>query len=223
MKKRNPAVYPSLQREGTISPDEAHLWRERYRVLFDRNVAGIILTKVDGRIVDCNEPYARILGFDSSHEVLAHSVWDFYFHRAERTAFIDRLRSEGYCPAEEVCLRGRDGVPVWVLATCAVAGVTHGQPDLLLGTVIDITTWKTTQAASLCNIKDTKVAARHESSEITNLSHRLAILLQQASRTLQPDNLPRMGRPEIKEFMIVLEEMKMLMSQLEVLHLLSNS
>jgi len=38
-----------------------------------------------------NEPYARILGFDSSMRVLAHSVWDFYFHRAERTAFIDRL------------------------------------------------------------------------------------------------------------------------------------
>jgi PAS domain-containing protein len=113
---------------GTMSREEAHLWRERYRVLFDRNVAGIILTKVDGRIVDCNEPYARILGFDSRHEVLAHSVWDFYFHRAERTAFIDRLRSEGYCPAEEVCLRGRNGVPVSAIATCAVAGVTHGQP-----------------------------------------------------------------------------------------------
>jgi PAS domain-containing protein len=63
--------------EAPISQEEAHLWRERYRVLFDRNVAGVILTNVNGRILECNGPYARILGFDSSDDVLAHSVWDF--------------------------------------------------------------------------------------------------------------------------------------------------
>jgi PAS domain S-box-containing protein len=54
--------------------DDAHLWRERYRVLFEQNVAGIILTNADGRIVDCNEPYARIFGLDSRGELLAHSA-----------------------------------------------------------------------------------------------------------------------------------------------------
>jgi hypothetical protein len=29
-----------------MSSDEAHQWRERYRVLFERNVAGIILTNL---------------------------------------------------------------------------------------------------------------------------------------------------------------------------------
>jgi PAS domain S-box-containing protein len=43
--------------------EESSLWRERYRVLFDRSVAGIILTNVEGRIIDCNEPCARIVGF----------------------------------------------------------------------------------------------------------------------------------------------------------------
>jgi hypothetical protein len=70
-----------------------------------------------------------------------------------------------------------------------VAGVTHGQPDLLLGSVVDATAWKTAQAVSPGKIKDTRGAARHESAEMTDLSHRLAILLQQASQALQPDNL----------------------------------
>jgi hypothetical protein len=76
--------------------------------------------------------------------------------------------------------------------------------------------------ASLRDIKDAKTAARmtgYENVEITNLSQKLASLLQRASQTLQPENLSRMGRPEIKEFLLVLEEMKMLTSELEVIRL----
>jgi two-component system cell cycle sensor histidine kinase/response regulator CckA len=85
--------------------EEAHLWRERYRVLFGENVAGAILTTPDGRIVDCNEACARIFGFDSRETILARSAWDFYFNRAEREILIDRLRTAGNSSAEEVCLR----------------------------------------------------------------------------------------------------------------------
>jgi PAS domain S-box-containing protein len=72
--------------------EESRLWRERYRVLFDRNVAGIILSTPEGRIIDCDEACARIVGFDSKKDMLAHTAWDFYFHRAERKILIDRLR-----------------------------------------------------------------------------------------------------------------------------------
>jgi PAS domain-containing protein len=82
------------------------LWRERYRVLFGENVAGTILTTPEGRIIDCNEACARIFGFDSKETMLAHSdAWDFYFNRAEREILIDRLRTPGNNPAEEVCVR----------------------------------------------------------------------------------------------------------------------
>src|SRR5260370_32408905 len=90
--------------------EEVQMWQERYRVLFGENVAGTILTTPEGRIVDCNEECARILGFDSKETVLAHSqAWDFYFKRAEREILIDRLRTPGKSSAEEVCLRARDG------------------------------------------------------------------------------------------------------------------
>jgi PAS domain S-box-containing protein len=119
--------------------EEAHLWRDRYRILFERNVAGIILTNAEGRIIDCNEPCARIFGFDSRKQMLAHSAWDFYFDRADREAMIERLRRRRNCHAEEVCLRGRNGVPVWVLATRTVVSFAEGRPELFQGTLIDIT------------------------------------------------------------------------------------
>jgi len=116
------------------------MWRERYRVLFGENVAGTILTTPEGRIVDCNEECARILGFDSKETVLAHSqAWDFYFNRAEREILIDRLRTPGKSSAEEVRLRARAGAPIWVIARRTVASYVDGVPELLQGTFVDIT------------------------------------------------------------------------------------
>src|SRR5882762_2754832 len=138
--------------------EEAPEWRDRYRVLFERNVAGIILTNAEGRIIDCNEPCARIFGFDSRKQMLAHSAWDFYFDRADREALIKRLRRRGNCPAEEVCLRGRNGTPVWLLATRTVASSADGVPELLQGTFIDITAQKKTQAR-LRDVKNGKSSA----------------------------------------------------------------
>ena len=51
------------------------------------------------------------------------------------------------------------------------------------------------------------------------LSQRLAIL-QRTNQAIQPYTLPQMGRPEIQELLLALEEMKMLMSELEILRLL---
>jgi PAS domain S-box-containing protein len=116
-----------LEREAVIQ-EEAQQWRERYRVLFDENVAGAILTTPEGRIVDCNEACARILGFDSREEMLARSAWDFYFNRAEREILLDRLRTRGSCLPEEVCLRPRNGAPIWIVARRTVASVVDGVP-----------------------------------------------------------------------------------------------
>lgn len=198
--------------------EEVQLWRERYRVLFDKNVAGAILTTPEGRIVDCNERCARILGFSSKGQMLARSAWDFYFDRADRANLLERLRKRRDCPAEEVLLRHSSGTPVWVLATRSVVSPVYGDPELLQGTLIDISSQRSAQS-SAGGMQDIALSemTEGENSEIADLSQRLTILLRRASRALQPDNLSQMGRPEIKEFLLVLEEMKMLMSQLEVL------
>jgi len=83
--------------DNFITPKQGPIWRDLYRVLFDRNIAGILLSNAEGRIIDCNEPCARIFGFHSKMEMLSHSAWEFYFHRAEREALLDRLRTRGTC------------------------------------------------------------------------------------------------------------------------------
>jgi PAS domain S-box-containing protein len=201
--------------------EEVHLWRDRYRVLFERNVAGIILTNAEGRIIDCNEPCARIFGFDSRKQMLAHSAWDFYFDRADREAMIERLRGRRNWPAEEFCLRGRNGVPVWVLATRTVVSFAEGRPELFQGTLIDITAREKAQA-SLRQNETAEPSVRMptgQGARMAELSERIGNILRRVSKSLQPENLSQIDRAEMKECLLALEQIKMLMSELELLHL----
>jgi PAS domain S-box-containing protein len=190
--------------------------------VFDRNVAGVVLTTPNGRIVNCNEACSRIFGFHSREEMLSHTAWDFYFNKAERTAIMERLRRQPDCPAEEVCLRSGNGEPVWVLATRTVAGFGKRGPTLFQGTLIDITEQKKFQAS----LRDSRnagtlgTAPKTQSARMDELSQKLAVLLGNVSRTLQPSNLSTIDRAGIEECVLALEQMKMVMSELEIVHLL---
>jgi PAS domain S-box-containing protein len=189
-------------------------------VLFDQNVAGAVLTTPEGRIVDCNEACARIFGFDSKEEMLAHNAWRFYFNRAERENLVDRLRTKGSCPPEEVCLKAKDGAPIWVVARRTVASSVNGVPDLMQGTFIDITSQKKAQG----RLRDIKSGhslgtMAGESAQVGDLSQRIGNILRRLNKSLRPDNMPHMDRTEIQECFVVLEQMKMLMAELEILRL----
>jgi PAS domain S-box-containing protein len=208
--------------------EEAQVWRERYRVLFGENVAGVSLTTPEGRIVDCNEAGARILGFDSKETMLAHGdAWDFYFNRAEREILIHRLRTQGISSAEEVCLRARGGTPIWVIARRTVASYVDGVPELLQGTFIDITAQKKAEAR-LRDIRGEQSAGAtpegespriSDLSQLSDLAQRIGNILRRVNKSLQPDSLPQIDRAEMQECYVALEQIKMLMSELEILRL----
>ena len=152
--------------------------------------------------------------------MLAHSAWEFYFDRAERKAIMERLWRQRDCPAEEVCLRSGNGEPVWVLATRTVVECGRSGPTLFQGTLIDITEQKKFQAS----LRDSKNAPgtvpRTQGVRMAELSQRLAVLIGSVSRTIQPSNLSTIDRAGIEECVLALEQMKMLMSELEIVHLL---
>ena len=50
---------------------------ERYRLLFERNLAGVYRVTVDGHLLDCNDACARIFGYASASEMLEHRVRRF--------------------------------------------------------------------------------------------------------------------------------------------------
>jgi PAS domain S-box-containing protein len=110
---------------------------ERFRRLFENMLAGIIHSRSDGQIVDCNEAFARLLGYPSREAVRACTTWDFYFSRGEREALIAQLRDQSVLRSVEIRLRRRDGQPVWVLGSVSL--LEQGPNPALQGAFIDIT------------------------------------------------------------------------------------
>jgi diguanylate cyclase (GGDEF)-like protein/PAS domain S-box-containing protein len=131
----------------------------RYRVLFERNLAGVYRTTTDGRILDCNESCARIFGFDSREQFLDAAASDFYFDKTERDRVVQILRAQGSLSNTELRLRRRDGSSVWVLEN-----VTLLDGETLEGTIIDITDRKHAQ-------EQMEYQAYHDS--LTGLPNRL--------------------------------------------------
>jgi len=119
---------------------------EQYRLLFEKNLAGVYRTALDRHITDCNEAFVKVFGFASREEVLAHPVQEFYFDPREPEAITARIRAETLSNLE-MRLKRRDGSPVWVLVNENLIEGEAGSQPFILGTIIDITQRKQAEEA----------------------------------------------------------------------------
>src|SRR4029079_9950255 len=110
----------------------------RYRLLFERNLAGVFRNTIDGRVIECNEACARILGFPSPQDLVGHGASGVYFEPEQRRDIMERPQRPRTLTTLEICLRRRDGSPVWVLENVTLLDE-DGAPGVLEGTLIDIT------------------------------------------------------------------------------------
>ena len=159
---------------------------QRYRTMFARNPAGMCLTLEDGRIVDCNDAFAHILGFERPAEALARSIGDFYAQPKEREQLLERVRAEGTAVNVELQFRRRDGRLIWILAS-VIRGSGSPRSDFE-ATLIDITEQKA--ADELRSIARLANAAAHEiNNPLTLVLGRLAMLRDDLS--LKPETRER--------------------------------
>ncbi|HVS30664.1 MAG TPA: EAL domain-containing protein, partial [Thermoanaerobaculia bacterium] len=116
----------------------------RYRLLFERNLAGVYRTSTSGQVLDCNDAFARIFGFPSREEMLDSTAVSLYFDAEDRNRLINTLRDQKALTNVEARMRRVDGTAVWVLENMTLLDGMHGQ-EVIEGTVIDITDRKSAQ------------------------------------------------------------------------------
>jgi PAS domain S-box-containing protein len=119
---------------------------ERYRRLFQRNLAGVCRIRRDGVVQDCNESYARILGYGSVEEVKQVHAQDWYFDTRERDAKMALLEKFGQLTNHESRLRRKDGQGVWILENITLIRETDGT-SMIEATIVDITERKQAEEA----------------------------------------------------------------------------
>jgi PAS domain S-box-containing protein len=138
-----------VSRDITIrkrAEEELRESEERYRLLFERNMAGVFRTTLDGRILDCNCAMANILGYASPLEAPGHNVLELYYSAEDRANLVEKLKAEGRVTNYEMTLRRKEGSPAWLMGNINL--VPHGanSPPIIEGTFIDITKRKVAEA-----------------------------------------------------------------------------
>ncbi len=111
----------------------------RYRLLFERNLAGVYRSTADGRLLECNRAYAEMMGYASPAEAMAQSSATYHASAEAREEFLARLRREGSLINDEGRARRKDGSLIWVVENVSLLRSEEDGEEILLGTVFDMT------------------------------------------------------------------------------------
>jgi len=118
-------------------------YEQRYRILVDNNLAGIYRINYHGTILDSNDVFARIFGYDSRKQILNLCIWDFYLKKEDSENFLIQLDHLKNLKNYELNLRRRDGTPIRVLINAVL--LKEKADKIILGTLIDITEFRAAQ------------------------------------------------------------------------------
>lgn len=105
----------------------------RYRLLFERSLAGVYRTTLDGYILDCNEACCRILGYRSRGELLSQAQRDLHLSSLGAEAFFAALKANKALTNFEHCLRPNENGGVWVLENATLLEGAEEDPDEIEG------------------------------------------------------------------------------------------
>lgn len=143
-----------LASQAAISLENIRLYDDlqereaRIRRLVDSNIIGIVIWNLDGRIIDANDAFLRIVGYDREDLKAGHLSWmeltpPEWRDRTTR-ALVDASVKGAVQPEEKEYFR-KDGSRVPVLVGRAVF---EGRPNEGVGFVLDLTELKRAEAAA---------------------------------------------------------------------------
>ena len=110
---------------------------ERYKLLFERTIAGVFQVTRGGRIVAANQALADMLGCASPAEVVRHDLTDFLRDEGRFGELVAETEAHGELGLTELALERLDGSKVWVALT-ATWVTRDGEESTALGAVLDI-------------------------------------------------------------------------------------
>jgi PAS domain S-box-containing protein len=110
----------------------------RYRSLFERNMAGVFRSTLDGHLLDCNQAFAQMFGYGREELLGLPSHVLYPGGKDEREARMVEFRKVGQFTNYELSYRRKDGSLVWAIQNIAIVRDEHGN-EITEGTVVDIT------------------------------------------------------------------------------------
>jgi len=135
------------RRLGTIhiiqDTTERRLAEQRYKMLFDGVQEGAFISTPEGRLVDVNDAFVRMLGYGSRDELMnLESATALYADPQQRSLFRREMENRGFVRNYPVNLRRKDGSVLIGMESSFAARNLEGAIERYQGFILDITDQK---------------------------------------------------------------------------------
>jgi len=88
---------------------------EKYRSLFERNLAGVFVSTPEGNLIECNPAYLRMFGFTSFKEAKATNISLLHSDPEKQKALMSTLQAQKEIEYLEIQMKRTDGTPIRVI------------------------------------------------------------------------------------------------------------
>ena len=113
----------------------------QYRSIFENALEGMYRTTLQGRSLAANPALAKMLGYDSAHELVmtitdaANQLW---LDPNDRSHLFERLNRQGVIRGYECQFKRKDGTPIWVAVNIQMISGSDEHPAYYDGFIQDI-------------------------------------------------------------------------------------
>src|ERR1700678_1937969 len=119
---------------------ERHSAEEKYRLLFDQVQEGVYVATTDGRLLDCNDAFVRMLGYESREELLALNLDEaIRVDAGQRDAFRREIEQQNYVRNFDVTMRRKNGTLLMAAESTFATRAGSGKIERFQGFVLDVT------------------------------------------------------------------------------------
>ena len=113
---------------------------EKYRMLFEQVQEGVFVSTPDGRLVDCNDAFVQMLGYDTRDELMLLNVESaVYASPEQRDLFRREIEKHNYVRNFEVSMRRKDGSLLIAVESSFASRDASGKIARYQGFLLDMT------------------------------------------------------------------------------------
>ena len=113
---------------------------EKYRLLFEQMQEGVFVATPEGKLLDCNDAFVRMLGHSSREELMGVNVdTELYASHEQRDVFRRQVEQNNYVRNFEVSLRRKDGTLLSAMESSFASRNAEGKIERYQGFLLDMT------------------------------------------------------------------------------------